>query len=162
MIHLRHDYEAHGQGHVFRFFDELTPGQQEALTRQAAAIDPGEVARLFETLVRHPGGGNESIADGLSPADFIPLPAHGGDEVRWAEAEAVGEAALRAGRVAAFTVAGGQGTRLGFEGPKGTFPVTPVRNAPAVSGLCGKDRRRGYPLREARAVVHHDFDDQPR
>jgi len=34
---------------------------------------------------------------------------------------------LRAGRVAAFTVAGGQGTRLGYDGPKGTFPVTPIK-----------------------------------
>jgi UDP-N-acetylglucosamine/UDP-N-acetylgalactosamine diphosphorylase len=38
-----------------------------------------------------------------------------------------GEQLLRAGRVAAFTVAGGQGTRLGFDGPKGALPVTPVR-----------------------------------
>jgi UDP-N-acetylglucosamine/UDP-N-acetylgalactosamine diphosphorylase len=36
-------------------------------------------------------------------------------------------AALRQGRVAAFTVAGGQGTRLGFPGPKGTFPVSPLK-----------------------------------
>ena len=34
---------------------------------------------------------------------------------------------MRQGRVAAFTVAGGQGTRLGYPGPKGTFPVTPVK-----------------------------------
>ena len=129
MISLRHHFETHGQGHVFRFFDDLSPVAQDELNRQAAAIDLSEVAALFDTLVRHPGAGNDSIADSLSPADFIPLPAHGGDPVRWAEAEAVGEAALRAGRVAAFTVAGGQGTRLGFDGPKGTFPVTPVRQA---------------------------------
>lgn len=41
-----------------------------------------------------------------------------------------GETAIRSGKVALFTVAGGQGSRLGYEGPKGCFGVTPVRNAP--------------------------------
>src|SRR6185295_18391362 len=36
------------------------------------------------------------------------------------------EEALRAGRVGVFLVAGGQGTRLGFDGPKGTFEMGPV------------------------------------
>ena len=31
------------------------------------------------------------------------------------------------GRVAALTVAGGQGTRMGFDGPKGNYPISPVR-----------------------------------
>src|SRR5207245_5369109 len=42
------------------------------------------------------------------------------------EAKALGEAALARGEVAALVVAGGQGTRLGFEHPKGMFPVGPV------------------------------------
>ncbi|MBL9154787.1 MAG: UDPGP type 1 family protein [Verrucomicrobiales bacterium] len=129
MHSLRQSYEAHGQGHVFRHFDTLDAAGQAELIRQAGEIDLDEVDHLFDTLVRHPGAGNDAIAEGLSPAEFIPLPDRGGDAARWAEAAAAGEAALRAGRVAAFTVAGGQGTRLGFDGPKGTFPVTPVRHA---------------------------------
>jgi UDP-N-acetylglucosamine/UDP-N-acetylgalactosamine diphosphorylase len=64
---------------------------------------------------------------GLAPAPCIQLPTAGGDAQAWAQALAIGTAALRQGRVAAFTVAGGQGTRLGYPGPKGTFPVTPVK-----------------------------------
>ncbi|MEM7808610.1 MAG: UDPGP type 1 family protein, partial [Planctomycetota bacterium] len=37
---------------------------------------------------------------------------------------------LADGKVAAFLVAGGQGTRLGYDGPKGEFPVTPVKDKP--------------------------------
>jgi UDP-N-acetylglucosamine/UDP-N-acetylgalactosamine diphosphorylase len=67
---------------------------------------------------------------GLEPAPCIALPSSGGDRTAWAEAKLVGEDALRRGKVAAFTVAGGQGTRLGFDAPKGTFAVTPVRGHP--------------------------------
>jgi UDP-N-acetylglucosamine/UDP-N-acetylgalactosamine diphosphorylase len=121
-------FDAHGQGQVFRFFDALTPPQQADLLRQAASFDLAEINRLVKTLVLRDSHEAEP-SDGPEPADFIPLPGHGGDANRWAEAEKAGVEALRAGRVAAFTVAGGQGTRLGFDGPKGTFSVTPVRRA---------------------------------
>ena len=40
-----------------------------------------------------------------------------------------GADALAAGEVGVILVAGGSGTRLGFEGPKGTFPIGPVSSA---------------------------------
>ena len=43
---------------------------------------------------------------------------------------AAGEEMIRRGQVAAFTVAGGQGTRLGWRGPKGTYPATVVTGKP--------------------------------
>src|SRR5262249_1684314 len=39
-----------------------------------------------------------------------------------------GEAALVRGEVAVLIVAGGQGSRLGFDEPKGMFPIGPVSN----------------------------------
>lgn len=123
-------YREAGQGQVFAFWDQLDATERRALAEQAAEVDLGEVRRLFDTLVR-PGANAAAVSlEGLEPAPYIALPEHGGDPARWARARATGEEALRAGRVAAFTVAGGQGTRLGYDGPKGTFAVTPVRRKP--------------------------------
>src|SRR5581483_10952726 len=72
-----------------------------------------------------------------------PLPDAGGDPAAWTRAKAAGEQALKSGRVAAFTVAGGQGTRLGYDGPKGTFPVTPVKHKPLFQVFAEKIRAAG-------------------
>ena len=61
--------------------------------------------------------------DGLEPAPYQALAANDGDSAQWSAAKDAGSVALQAGRVAAFTVAGGQGTRLGYNGPKGTLPI---------------------------------------
>jgi UDP-N-acetylglucosamine/UDP-N-acetylgalactosamine diphosphorylase len=138
-----------GQGQVFAFWDRLNPGERDRLMEQAAEIDLSEVDRLVRTLV---AGGAAPAVDlaGITPAAYEPLPEHGGDPAAWARAAVAGEAALRAGRIAAFTVAGGQGTRLGFDGPKGTFPVTPLRGkslfAVFAEKLDAAGRRYGRPL----------------
>ncbi|NBB79943.1 MAG: UDPGP type 1 family protein [Verrucomicrobia bacterium] len=113
------------QGQVFQFLDELDSDARRALLAQAATIDLAEVAALVETHVRGDHAGGVDL-EGLEPAPYIALPEQGGDPDQWAAAWDAGSAAIQAGRVAAFTVAGGQGTRLGYDGPKGTYPVTPV------------------------------------
>jgi UDP-N-acetylglucosamine/UDP-N-acetylgalactosamine diphosphorylase len=131
-----------GQGQVFAFFDQLAPAEQAALRAEAAEVDLAEVDRLVRTLVAV-GGAPAVDLEGLAPAPYERLPSRGGDAAAWQAAKAAGEAALRAGRVAAFTVAGGQGTRLGYDGPKGTFPVTPVRHLPLFQVFAEKIRAAG-------------------
>ncbi len=125
-ISLFNAFRAAGQTQVFAFWDSLNTSQREALLLQMAEVDLAEVARLHRTLVLNPGAAGLNLATLLPPV-CKRLPEHGGDTVAWAHAESAGESMLRAGRVAAFTVAGGQGTRLGYDGPKGTFAVTPVK-----------------------------------
>ena len=111
-------YRAAGQGQVFAFWDSLSPQAREELAAQAAEVDLAEVERLNKSLVFKSGGSAVNL-DGLAPAPYERLPRNGGNADHWAKAKATGETALRTGRVAAFTVAGGQGTRLGSDGQKG-------------------------------------------
>ncbi len=138
-----------GQAQVFIFFNQLAPDAQRRLLAEAAEIDLAEVERLNRTLVLGRAAAGVNL-DGLAPAPYEPLPEKGGRAADWAKAHATGEAALRAGRVAAFTVAGGQGTRLGYDGPKGTFRVTPVKQKPLFQVFAEKilaaGRRYGRPL----------------
>jgi UDP-N-acetylglucosamine/UDP-N-acetylgalactosamine diphosphorylase len=138
-----------GQGQVFAFYDRLDEAGRRQLLEQAQEIDLGEVDRLVRSLVTGSAQAGVDL-EGIAPAPYEPLPEHGGDAAAWVRAVAVGEAALRAGRVAAFTVAGGQGTRLGYDGPKGTFPVTPLRQkslfAVFAEKLAAAGRRYGRPL----------------
>jgi UDP-N-acetylglucosamine/UDP-N-acetylgalactosamine diphosphorylase len=67
----------------------------------------------------------------LAPAEYYPHDSS--DPKRRYDADrfrAIGDDLIGAGKVAAFTVAGGQGTRLGWNGPKGTFPATPISGKP--------------------------------
>jgi len=136
---IRNAFENAGQGHVFAHWESLSPAQQQRLLNQAAEIDLEEVSRLFDTLIS--GGHAEAASlEGLEPAPYERHPAAGGDQALWQEMARLGEGAIRAGRVAAFTVAGGQGTRLGYDGPKGTFPVTPVKRKPLFQVFAEKLR----------------------
>ena len=119
---------AHGQEHLLRFWDSLNAAEQAALAEQVRALDFAQIARMKAML---PGGAN-AVDDGAQSAPdagFAPAPV-----VQWTgperdKARAVGEQALRDGRVGVILVAGGQGSRLGFEGPKGTLPLAPITNA---------------------------------
>ena len=139
-------FRAAGQGQVFQFWDVLNAGERAELAAQAAEIDLAEVDRLNRTLVLKTTGAAGVDLNGLAPAPCERLPEHGGDPARWAAAKAAGEAALRAGRVAAFTVAGGQGTRLGCDGPKGTLAVTPLKKKSLFQVFAEKIKASGLRL----------------
>ncbi len=135
-------FQQAGQGHVFAHFEYLTPDQQAELLADAGEIDLAEIAELDRTLVQKNAAAGLDLSD-LTPAAYEAFPQNGGDAAAWSAAKAEGEAALRAGRVAAFVVAGGQGTRLGYDGPKGTYPVTPVLKKTLFQVFAEKIRAAG-------------------
>jgi len=115
---------ARGQGHLFNFFDELSAGQREKFLQQVATLDFNLIDQLIAQFVRGPGHAAEGGR--LEPAPVISVPATPEEKAAETRARAAGEEALRQGRVGFFLVAGGQGTRLGIQGPKGAFTIGPV------------------------------------
>ncbi|MEE3326991.1 MAG: UDPGP type 1 family protein [Myxococcota bacterium] len=114
-----------GQEHVFRFWDGLDTRAQERLLGQAARI-ADSLPALMEDRVRALGSLEGPPGRAISPCPAISLPEHGGDETTFNEASTRGLDLLHDGRVACLVVAGGQGSRLGFDGPKGAYPVGPI------------------------------------
>lgn len=121
-----------GQEHLLRFHDELPPVRRRALLERIARLDLERIPALVEAYVRSKPS-FDAPADQLRPAPYYPLDADSPDSPRpWDRGayKSKGESLLRAGKVAAFTVAGGQGTRLGYDGPKGCYPGSAVTGKP--------------------------------
>ncbi len=113
-----------GQAHVLRFWDDLSTAEKSSLLAELEAV-PWDV--LDDLIPTHIVNKPEVAAPGeLEPATVFPCNPPVERRAEYARAIEVGEDKLRAGQVAAMTVAGGQGSRLGFDGPKGMLPVTPV------------------------------------
>ena len=132
-----------GQEHVLEYWKGLSKAERSALLAQVAAIDPKSVKACAAAL----RGGAAAAVDtsrGLAPkvAEL--------KGAALARAVAAGERELKAGRVAALLVAGGQGSRLGYDGPKGCYSIGPVTGAPLfhfhARKILARSRRYGRPI----------------
>jgi len=115
-------WKRRGQGHLFAYWDKRPEEKKRALLNDLEALDI-EVYELLQRKLKTQSSDGGRLC--IEPVAHIP-------EAQWrrdAEAQARGKDLLAAGRVAICTVAGGQGSRLGFDGPKGCFPISPIRQA---------------------------------
>jgi UDP-N-acetylglucosamine/UDP-N-acetylgalactosamine diphosphorylase len=130
---IRQCLERIGQAHLLRFADRLTPDRREALLRRLAELDRDvDFDRVPDLVERYVRGRPAFAPTGeVAPAPYYPHdPASPVRPWDRAAARRTGEDLIRAGKVAAFTVAGGQGSRLGFDGPKGCYPGGAVTGKP--------------------------------
>lgn len=140
---LKAAFEAAGQGHVFAWWSELGERAKRRLTRQLQAVNLEQLAEMRAALdeLKQPRQRSLTPAPtfGLSHEQF---PYAVSDAARAMAPQ--GEKELRDGRVAVLLVAGGQGTRLGFDGPKGCFPVLPLTGATLFEVFARKLQRVGH------------------
>lgn len=107
-----------GQEHVLAYYDELTESRKEALLKQIEETD-------FSVL-RYAKEGVKAAEKGT----FSPLPALKLSEIKAREQEfrEEGTALIKAGKTAALLLAGGMGTRLGSDAPKGMYDIGETRH----------------------------------
>jgi len=117
----------HHQSHLLAFWDQLDKGQRQDLLAQIQRLDLDKIDVWVKKFIKNPA--SDAISDDFVPAlSYNPTPVDPEQQRKYTEAVKLGKELISAGKVAAFVVAGGQGTRLGFEGPKGNFPISPIKN----------------------------------
>lgn len=113
---IKHKLKKYGQEHLLNFYDTLEENKQKRLLEQIEGID----FDLINTLYNKTKDVNKEEAIDVKPIDFIDKYKLNGDYKYY---EDIGKKAIKEGKLAAVTMAGGQGTRLGHKGPKGTFDI---------------------------------------
>ena len=109
---------SYGQLHVLRYYDELTPQEQEALLAQIDELDFAQLAacKHREKLNRR---------GKITPLSAMQLPEIEANRQAFTEE---GLRTIRAGKVGAVLLAGGMGTRLGSDSPKGVYNIGLTRD----------------------------------
>lgn len=143
----------HDQLHLLNWRDELDDDRRQALCRQVEQIDFEQVEQALRLDREGAAGGETPAAQAQRakpPAELVRLPRSSADRAAWSEAAEVGREALAAGKIGAILVAGGQGTRLGFDHPKGMYPVGPVSGASLfqilAEGVLARSRQAGVAI----------------
>ncbi|KAK4053535.1 UDP-N-acetylglucosamine pyrophosphorylase [Microbotryomycetes sp. JL201] len=119
---LKREFDQAGQGHVFKFYNDLSEPDKRALISQVSTINPTKVNKVYETAVSADLVGNPAT---LSPPSSDRVGSVFGprgveNSRKWAD---IGLKATREGKVAVLLMAGGQGTRLGSSAPKGCYDI---------------------------------------
>ena len=108
----------YGQEHVLAYYDELNDEEKQSLLSQIEEID----FSIFDVLKEKESDGKEGM---ITPTEVLTLDTIKDYEFAY---KVLGETAIQKGQLALVMLAGGQGTRLGFDGPKGTYNIGLTRD----------------------------------
>ena len=107
----------YNQEHLLYFYDELSSEQKDILLNQILNTRFSQILTLYK---------NSFTNNTFDMSEVTPLPHFEKDLLSSDEIikyTSIGETAIKSGELAVVTMAGGQGTRLGYKGPKGTYEI---------------------------------------
>ena len=119
------------QEHLLQWWDELSDEQQTSLKTQIESVDFETIQRVWQESKQGSDTadtGVDRVEQAAAPGAVVLQPSSDAEETQWQHATKVGAKLLTDSKVAVITVAGGQGSRLGFAHPKGMFPIGPISN----------------------------------
>jgi UDP-N-acetylglucosamine/UDP-N-acetylgalactosamine diphosphorylase len=124
---LKKVLKKHGQSHLLAFWGRLDPARQQYLFEQLNRLDFARIGHWRRDYVLNPVP--TRLPKSIVPAvAYSPQPTDDLQRRKYDHARQLGTDLISRGKVTAFVVAGGQGTRLGFDGPKGDLPISPIKN----------------------------------
>ena len=126
----------YGQEHLLNHYDKLDEKKKKTLLEQISNIDFELVNSLYNSTKQQKTNNNDEI----TPIDYL-------DKFKLNEKykyyESIGKKAIKEGKLAAVTMAGGQGTRLGHNGPKGTYDIGLDSHKSLFELLCDNLKEEG-------------------
>ena len=113
---IKFELKKYGQEHLLNHYEKLDENKKKILLNQLSNID----YELINSLYANTKKTEKNTKDLIEPIEYM-------DKYKLNDKykyyEAIGKGAIKAGKLAVVTMAGGQGTRLGHKGPKGTYDI---------------------------------------
>ena len=136
---IKYKLKKYGQEHLLNFYDTLDENKKEELLKQINEINFELINSLYSKTKESTK--NENVQ--IEPMSFIDK-SKLNDKYKFYED--IGKKAIKEGKLAVVTMAGGQGTRLGHNGPKGTFDIGLDSHKSLFELLCDyiKEESRKY------------------
>jgi len=116
----------YNQIHILRHYQSLSLLEKEKFMGEIGNLDFELVFSLYEKASVQKFPVKHRID--IYPSPIFSIPKNSDEQVHWEEARILGESLICKNKIAVLIVAGGHGSRLGFNGPKGMFPISPVKN----------------------------------
>ena len=126
----------YGQEHLLNHYDGLSEEKKKELLEQINNIDFELVNDLYNSTKQTKTKNDDKI-EAIDYLDKFKL----NDEYKYYEN--IGKKAIKEGKLAAVTMAGGQGTRLGHNGPKGTYDIGLDSHKSLFELLCDNLKEEG-------------------